>query len=126
MILCGRQNLPLRGHRDDARYHDEKSNNAGNFVEVVKYGARCAAGHSKQSGQQQCPVPKNATYISKTTQNQLIELCGEYLTEAIVAEIKEAKFFSILAKEATDCSDIEQMSFVADLGTKSQSSGKNF
>ena len=57
-------------------------------------------------------VPKNATYKSKTTQNQLIDICGEMLTEKIVAEIKEAKFFSILADEATDCSNLEQMSVV--------------
>ena len=34
------------------------------------------------------------------------------LTEEIVDEIKDAKFFSILADEASDCSNIEQMSVV--------------
>ena len=44
--------------------------------------------------------------------NQLIDVCGEMLTEEIVDEIKDAKFFSILADEVSDCSNIEQMSVV--------------
>ena len=55
-------------------------------------------------------VPKNATYRSKTTENDIIAICGELLTENIVSEVKEAKFFGILADEATDCSNVEQMS----------------
>ena len=55
---------------------------------------------------------RNATYRSKTTQNQLIDICGELLSNTIVTEVKEAKFYSILADEATDCANIEQMSLV--------------
>ena len=57
-------------------------------------------------------TPRNATYRSKTTQNQLIDICGELLSNTIVTEVKEAKFYSILADEATDCANIEQMSLV--------------
>ena len=45
---------------------------------------------------------KNASYLSKTTQNELIKLCGEVISEEIVSEIKSAKFFSVLADEAMD------------------------
>jgi hypothetical protein len=34
------------------------------------------------------------------------------ITEALVTEVKEAKFFSVLADEATDCSNVEQMAIV--------------
>ena len=30
------------------------------------------------------------------------------ITEILVGEVKQAKFFSVLADEATDCSNVEQ------------------
>ena len=43
IITCGRQNLALRGHSDDAHYYfdEEDPTNPGNFIEILKYGARC-------------------------------------------------------------------------------------
>ena len=34
------------------------------------------------------------------------------ITETLVADVKEAKFFSVLADEATDCSNVEQLAVV--------------
>lgn len=34
------------------------------------------------------------------------------ITEALLGEIKVAKFFSVLADEATDCANVEQMAVV--------------
>ncbi len=55
--------------------------------------------------------PSNQTYRSKTIQNEILEVCGEMITEMLVGEIKDAKF-SILADEATDCANVEQMAVV--------------
>ncbi len=52
------------------------------------------------------------TYRSKTIQNEILEVCGKMITEMLVGEIKDAKFFSILADEATDCANVEQMAVV--------------
>jgi hypothetical protein len=46
---------------------------------------------------------KNMTYKSKTTQNEIIDICGDLITKKITDEIREAKFYSILADEASDC-----------------------
>ena len=54
---------------------------------------------------------KNATYISKTTQNELIEVCGEIIREKVIEEVKQAKFFTIIADETADVSNIEQFTF---------------
>lgn len=54
----------------------------------------------------------NARYSSKTIQNQVISLIGEYIRESIVQEIKEAKFFSVLCDEVTDNANLEQLAFV--------------
>lgn len=109
VILCGRQNLAFRGHRDDSKHLETNDVNPGNFLEILKYGARCANISFEDFLHSN---PRNATYRSKTTQNQLIDICGELVTREIVAEVKEAKFFSVFADEATDCANIEQMSLV--------------
>lgn len=56
-------------------------------------------------------TPKNVIYKSKTTQNEIIDICGQ-LTNTIADEIREAKFFAVLADEASDCAKIEQLSIV--------------
>lgn len=55
---------------------------------------------------------KNASYHSKTVQNELIKICGDIVRDSVVREIKEACFFSVLGDEATDCSDDEEVSMV--------------
>ena len=55
---------------------------------------------------------KNATYRSKTRQNQIINVVGDKVKSKIIGEIKKSKFFSILADEASNVSNKEQMSLV--------------
>lgn len=107
IILCERQNIPLRGHRDDSKHWNDDSVNAGNLQEIKKYLVRC--GQNKAMEEHFKTAPKNTTYRSKTTQNEIISICGEIITEKIVGEVKKAKFFSILPDEAADISNIEQM-----------------
>ena len=57
-------------------------------------------------------APKNATYRSKTIQNQIIDVMGEYVINKIVADIKKTKLFSVLADEASDVSNQEQMALI--------------
>ncbi|XP_046863323.1 52 kDa repressor of the inhibitor of the protein kinase-like [Xenia sp. Carnegie-2017] len=44
VIFCGRLDLPLRGHRDDSKYHPTvgcySSGGVGNFIETLNYGVR--------------------------------------------------------------------------------------
>ena len=111
--LCGRLALPLRGHRDDAQYHPDvgqySSGQVGNFVELLNFRVRSGdtvlADHLSK-------CPKNASYISKTTQNDLIVCCGEIISEKIIKEVKTSRFYSIIADEESDSSNKEQMSLV--------------
>lgn len=57
-------------------------------------------------------APQNAKYNSKTIQNELICVTGEWITQTIVSEIKKARFFTVLADETADISNTEQMSIV--------------
>ena len=37
IYTLGSQNMPLRGHRDDSKYYDDKGNNPGNFQVMLEY-----------------------------------------------------------------------------------------
>ncbi len=111
--FCGRLGLPLRGHRDDSKYHPEvgsySTGGVGNFVETLNFrvraGDKVLEDHLKTCG-------KNKSYISKTSQNKIINCCGQVISEKIIQDVKESKFFSIIADEAADSSHKEQMSLV--------------
>ena len=114
IILMGRQNIAFRGRRDDGRIdlEDEEEHllqNEGNFRELlrfrVKAGDSVLENHLKNSA-------SNATYISKTTQNQLIEVIGEVIRENILNRIRKVKYFSVMFDETTDVSTISQLSLV--------------
>ena len=108
IVLSGRQNIPLRGHRDDSSNYLSDDVNCGNFIDILKYGAMCAGKTVEELFKS---TSKNMTYKSKTTQNKIIDICGDLITKKIT-EICKAKFYSILADEASDCGNIEQLSIV--------------
>jgi len=81
-------------------------NNEGNFRELLKF--RIDSGDDiLKNHLQNCP--KNASFISKTTQNDLIDCCACVILGKIVNAIKESKYFSILVDETTDISTSEQL-----------------
>ena len=56
---------------------------------------------------------KNATYRSKTIQNELIGILGFQIVSTIVNTVKSpGHFFSIIADEVQDCSNSEQLAIV--------------
>ena len=69
ILYLGRQGLAFRGHRDDSQYHDVPENNCGNFYELIRLMAR---GGNKVLEEHLQSHAKNASYLSKTTQNELI------------------------------------------------------
>ena len=55
------------------------------------------------------PRARNATYISPRSQNEIINVIGHDIILAnIVAEVKQSKFYSVLADEVS-CHNIEQL-----------------
>ena len=37
VVLCGKQNLPLRGHRDDSQHIEDNNINSGNFQALINF-----------------------------------------------------------------------------------------
>ena len=52
---------------------------------------------------------RNSTYISPKIQNDILEAIDVFFQKHIVEEVKEARFFSLLADETTDVSVKEQL-----------------
>ena len=74
VLLCGKQGLASRGHRDDqVDWSDESSSNQDNFVRLVRFRAETdsiLAAHLQEA-------PQNARYTSKGIQNELIDVVGQ-------------------------------------------------
>ncbi|CAF3333155.1 unnamed protein product [Rotaria sp. Silwood2] len=98
ILLCGRQNFPLRGHRDDGDVltNNDSSSKEGNFRALLRYrieggdtALKCHLGTCN----------KNASYVSKTAQNELISIIGNLILKQVIEEVKSAQFYSILLDE---------------------------
>jgi len=110
LILCGKQNIPLRGHRDDGELlnsNQQLLKNDGNFREILRYrvqsGDMILKKHLESSS-------SRATYISKETQNKLLHCIGDELKSLIVDRIKDVGIYAIIFDETTDMSHTEQLS----------------
>lgn len=108
ILLCGEQNIALRGHRDDEKYENEKGN-TGNFKALLHFRVDSGDIVLKHHFE---TAARNATYSSKTIQNELISVIREYISIQIINEVKEGSFFTVLADEVADVSVTEQLCIV--------------
>ena len=85
---CGRQGIGLRGHRGDGNLVQDDHDQQGHmrtFKARVKLVSRTGTKRREHLEKH----PQNATYISKTTQNDLLQCILEYLQEQIVEGVKK-------------------------------------
>ena len=93
VILLGRLGLVFREHRYDSQFYpnvgEYSSGGVGYFLEVLKY--RVGGGGSAFENQEKCNKnsSKNASYISKSIQNELINCCGNNIKDILFQEIKD-------------------------------------
>jgi len=111
LILCGRQNIALRGAIDDGPLLNDTSNslvaNPGNFRELLKFKINSGDQNLKNHLD---TTSSRATYISKTTQNELLNCIGEEIQLQIIKNVNEAKFYAVIFDETTDIAHREQLS----------------
>ena len=69
---------------------------------------------------------KRSTYRSKTTQKELINICGNLISNKLTREIKKAQFFSVMADEAAGVSNSQQMSLVIRFVDESSTNRESF
>lgn len=111
VLLCGRQGLSLRGHRDQSSLSLKMPvENDGNFRALLRYaldsGDQGLANHLNTAG-------ANSTYLSFRIQNEIIDAAGTLIKSNIVQRVNKSGYFSVIADESTDVSGIEQFSICA-------------
>ena len=109
----GRMGIALRGHWDNSKYHPDVGEPSGhgglgNFLELVN-PIICQRNTSLEEQLKTCS--SRETYISKPTQNILLNCCSDAITEKIIKRVNDAQYFSILCDEVSDTSNKEQLSF---------------
>ena len=97
ILFCGRQNISLQGHRDDGPVILNAVNesvygdvNQGNFRALLAFRVDC--GDKILEFHLTSSSGGNATYISKTTQNELISYIGELMTKSVVNRLTPEYF----------------------------------
>ena len=121
VFLLGNQGLAFRG--DNENMSDDDSND-GNFLEILqllgKYDERLDS-HLKKVKNEHVKIKKKAkkgkkgrgskvTFLSKNTQNRLIDIIGNQITEVIVEQIKNSIGWSIIVDSTPDVARKEQLS----------------
>ncbi|XP_050065649.1 zinc finger MYM-type protein 1-like [Aphis gossypii] len=111
IILCGRQEIALRGHRDfgPINFNNESDGNnsnlnEGNFRAILKYKAKVIdylKNHLESESRNK--------YISPQIQNEIITICGDLILSKLVKMVNASQCFSVLADETTDVSVKEQL-----------------
>jgi len=100
--FCGRQEIPLRGHRDAGAFSlNETDCNDGVFKAALRLWVEAA---DKQTSELFSKAPRNASYLSWRVQNQIISLMSDDIQKQILSDIYQCKYFLILADEMTDVS----------------------
>ena len=105
IIMCGKQNIPLRGHRDDST---STASNKGNFHAILML-----LGNSDKNLQEHLLTGRrNVTSTSKTVQKEVIRITGDYIRAKVTQPIqKEDAFFSIIGDEVTEMSSGKSKTF---------------
>jgi len=90
ILLCGRQGLSLRSHRDDGRIDPQiyPEDNDGNFRALLRFKIR----DDKELCHLFQTQNKTILYTSKITQNKIIEVCNSLILKKLISRIK-ADFF---------------------------------
>ena len=86
---------------------EDDSVNHGNFQALLRF--RVDAGYQVLKEHLET-ASLNATYTSKEIQNQMISVCGDLIWNRLLDKIHKAKKNSVIADEATDSSNVEQLS----------------
>lgn len=112
LLTLARQDIPLRGHRDDGRIAwtgEEPPENDGNWRSIIRLsirqGNQTLAEHLKMS-------KGNAMYCSKTIQNELLGTASTLIKEKVCSKVEQSRFMAVLADETQDRAKREQMALV--------------
>lgn len=102
----GRQNISSRGHCDDGSLSEDSGVNKGNLRAVLWF--RIDSGDTNLQRHLETST-SHATYISKVTQNELINTCGEEIVSKIIRRLQASRFYANMLDETNDAANESQL-----------------
>ena len=106
LLYSAQQRIGIRGHRESNM--DDISVNVCNFRSLVLLRSR----HDELFKERLATGPRNASWIGHDMQNELLSIMANFVSDKITAEVKAAKYFTLIVDETKDISKSEQMSLV--------------
>ena len=104
ILVCAQQGLTLRGHDDNM---DDPNKNPGNFRVLVNLMSK----HDDAVRKRLIDGPRNATFLGYAIQNEFIEGMAGKVIEKIKDELHQAVYYTIIADETKDISNISSTIF---------------
>lgn len=98
VLTCARQRLALQGHQQDkVDFNCPATANEGNFIAMLRLVAKadCNLERHLISG------PKNAKYVSKTIQNEILSISADYIRNFYQKCLDKSPHYAIIADETT-------------------------
>ena len=98
IVYCAKQCIALRG-RHEGEMLAGGNQNPGNFLAYLKSISKYSPLLKKHL---ENPKQKNATYVSATIQNEVINIIGnDIILRHIINKVKSAKYYAVLADEVS-------------------------
>lgn len=98
VVLCAKQQIALRGHRDDKiNFSEPAVSNEGNFIAII----RVLAEQNPVLKEYLVSGSKNAKHTSKTVQNELISTFAELIRDYFRSCLGKSRHFALIADEST-------------------------
>ena len=109
-VFCEKQNIALRGHRNDSINQENKGRqNIRNFQELLDFSVQSGDKIFKRHLKMYQEMPHIG---HKRSKKEIIKICGKHISNRLIEEIKKNKLFWILAYEATDVTNRQEMVLV--------------
>ena len=112
VFLLARQNIAFRSHRDEGVSKLVNDNpyetNSGNFLEIIRLLADYDVVLFEHL-QNVRNKPNKVNYLSKKSQNEIINLIASMIKKKIISEIKKAKYFTLMLDSTPDVSREDQI-----------------
>lgn len=105
--MLGRSNLAFQGTSDNLYQH-----NNGNFLKLVELLAEFDPVMQEHVRRVLKKKERQATYLSKTVQNELISTISDNIKRHILEAIIKSKYYSIILDCTPDASKTEQMTLI--------------
>ncbi len=86
--------------------------NNGNFLTLLEFLSKFDPFTKKHIKNHAQKGSGSTTYLSKTIYEELVEFMTKKVRETIIAEVKEAKYYSIIVDSIPDISHVDQLAFI--------------